>query len=212
MITLTAKIVYGDNKEIIIDKQNLISISHNIIDRSDIVMPSWGIISNSGKIEFVDYSGEIKQLAKLNQLSTNLPVTITLKDTLNNTKLDYTNFVTRKWNYEPNSREVSLDIGDKLLSWQDIVVKVKQYNSTTQKGVSGKDIYNELYLQTPSSFNLLTFDELESSTQLRLESLEVPIYISNDTTLWGAWNTLCVAAFAHIYINHKGETKFDFRV
>jgi hypothetical protein len=211
MITLTAKIVYSNNKEIVIDKQNLISISHNIVDRGNIVLPSYGIISNSGKINFADYRGEIRRLAEAKQLIANLPVTIYLNDTLNDTRLEFSNFVTRKWAYEPNGREVSLEITDKLENWQDIVVNVIPYNTLTKENVTGEEIYNTWLSKTPAEFKLKLFSELDEYTRTILSNLKVPIFISKDTTLWSAWTTLCEAVGAHMFINNKGETIFICR-
>jgi hypothetical protein len=212
MITLTAKIAYDNGKELVIDKRNLLSMSHNIIDRSDIVLPSFGIISNSGKIGFVDYSGEVRRLAEQNKLSANLPVTISLNDTLNDTHLDCTNFVTRKWNYDPSSKEVSVDIGDRLILWQDIAINTIPYNATTPRSVTCEDIYKNLYNQTPTDYFLVPFESLDRSLRLHLQTINVSFYISQDTTLWGAWTTLAQASFANIYMNNKGQTQFVFDI
>ena len=54
MITLTAEIEIN-GKVILLNNKRIISISSKIFDRSDITRPSYGIISNTGELEFNDF-------------------------------------------------------------------------------------------------------------------------------------------------------------
>lgn len=211
MITLTAKITLADGTEIPINKKNALSIDENIIDRGDIILPSWGIMSNGGSISFMDFKGDIKKYADNRQLIRELPVEVSLNDTTAGTHKILGSFVTKHWDYDNNSKEVRVQITDELEQWQDIVVDVLLYKSSTNTNASGEAIYAYWRGKTPEKYNMLPFSKLDETTQKRLQSLNNIIFISNSKNLWSAWTQLCVLVQAHIFRNSKGETVFTCR-
>lgn len=211
MITLTAKITLADGTEIPINKKNALSIDENIIDRGDIILPSWGIMSNGGSISFMDFTGDIKKYADNRQLIRGLPVEISLKNTLSGAGISLGKFVTNSWNYDSNSKEVRTEITDELEQWQDIVVDVLPYKSSTNTNASGEAIYEYWRGKTPEKYNMLPLSKLDETTQKRLKALNNIIFISESKNLWSAWTQLCVSVQAHIFKNSKGETVFTCR-
>jgi hypothetical protein len=65
-----------------IDYRNLIALNRSITYRGDNKLPSYGIISNTGNLEFNDLTGEIRDYAEQLLLTSDLKVEITLKNTL----------------------------------------------------------------------------------------------------------------------------------
>lgn len=220
MITLTAKITLDNGAEIVIDKRNLHSLEQSIVDRGNIALPSWGIISNGGRIVFSDFistddSGQefwaIKQLAETHKLVGGLETVIFLNDTLANTSYAFKNYITDTWDYDSNSREVSVSLTDGLQEWQDTVVDVLPFRATTPQNVDGEYIYTHWYGKTPSKFKMKDFANLDENTKTALAKFSAALFISEDTNLWSAWATFCEAVQARIYRNNKGETIFTCR-
>ena len=88
MITLTARISISADIEIVIDNRNMISLDRTIMDRSDISKPNWGIIANSGNIEFNDLGGEIKDYIEQQLLKSDLSVYFEIRNTLVENKVE----------------------------------------------------------------------------------------------------------------------------
>ncbi len=82
MIVLTAKIYISETEIIEIDRRNILSMESSIFDRSDLKLPSFGIISNVGKIEFNDADGQIRDYAEELLLQSGLQCEIKLNNTL----------------------------------------------------------------------------------------------------------------------------------
>jgi hypothetical protein len=112
-----------------IDRRNLISLESSIFDRSDLKLPSFGIISNKGNIEFNDLDGEVRDYAEQLILQSGLSCEIRL----NNTLVDGASQViakmeTDQWDYDNDNRVVSVSIKDDLEEWQDINVYEISYD------------------------------------------------------------------------------------
>lgn len=211
MITLTAKITLDDGKPIDINKQNLLSLEQNIIDRSDIVLPSWGIISNNAKITFMDYKGDIKGYADKNMLVSGMNTNIILTDTLTKRELVFSNYTTSSWDYDNDNKQVVVNLTDEIIEWQDIILDISRFNAQTPYDVDGKYIYEYLYEKVPSKYKMKDFSSLDSATRNRLLSFKVSRLLFNDNKLWSAWTTFCNAVQAYIFRNYKGETVFTCR-
>lgn len=210
MITLTAKITLADGTEIPINKKNALSIDENIIDRGDIILPSWGIMSNGGSISFMDFKGDIKKYADNRQLIRGLPVEISLNDTTAGTHKILGSFVTKYWDYDNNSKEVRVQITDELEQWQDIVIPVLPYNQVTTS-TNGSQEYIRLYRLTPAKYNMLEYSQLDENTKSSLINFKIPLHITKENKLWSAWVKLCECVQAHIFRNNEGETIFTCR-
>ena len=128
MITLTAEIEIN-GKVIPLNNKRIISISANSFDRSDITRPSYGIISNTGELEFNDFDSEFLNYANQRLLTSDLPVSIFLNNTLyKTTRQQIGKFQTRSWNYDNNNKRVSVSLKDDLEEWQDISINGISYD------------------------------------------------------------------------------------
>lgn len=193
------------NISIDINKKNLISFNRRIFDRSDIKLPSYGIISNTGNIEFNDLDGEVRDYAEQRLLEADLKVVIRLVNTLGNIE-QIGNFQTREWNYDNQSRVVSVSLKDNLEEWQDIYVEGFSYDPRNPYGImsTAAGLYVWLSNKTPSKYVLPKFNALDARTQSILSNTKIPYPLLESGTLWQQWTKLCQLCGLYIYKKPNG--------
>jgi hypothetical protein len=200
-----------------IDYRNLISLNRSITYRSDNKLPSYGIISNTGNLEFNDLDGEIKDYAEQLLLTSDLKVVITLNNTLADTHEQVGIFETKDWDYDNDNRSVSVSLKDDLEEWQDIQVQGINYDprepfkiiadgkmSNVYKWLQGQD-ENGNY-RTPEKYQMLAFEDLDDKTKNILENTEIKYPLLENGTLWEQWEKLCQVCGLYIYKNNEGKT------
>lgn len=207
MITLTAKIYISETEVIDIDRRNLISISSSIFDRSDLKLPSFGIISNTGNIEFNDNDGRVLQYAEGLKLQAGQKCELWL----NNTLVEGANemiglFETDQWNYDNNSRVVSVSIKDDLEEWQEINVPEIPYDPRKIESKPFKWLYDHLWAiaTANANYNMLSFEDLDIETQAVLNCTFTQYPLIESGSLWQQWTKLCQVCQLHIYKNNNG--------
>lgn len=208
MIILTAKITLADGTEIALDKRNLLNMSSDIIDRADIVLPSWGLISNGGNISFVDYDGTIKRYAQSLMLTSQTKVNIYLTNTLKRVSTEVGEFFSSKWSYDNNNSEVVITITDGLQKLQDISFNPLQYDlSQDDYSVTALDLYNIICNElNANGFNVLypSSSEFDRNTRTHLSNIVINYPYINKGNLWRILNDFGIAFQLHIYKNRKG--------
>lgn len=207
MITITAKIYISDTEIIEIDRRNMLSVSRSIFDRSDLKLPSFGIISNKGNIEFNDSDGKVLHYAENLQLQKGQKCEIWLNNTLvENASELIGSFETDQWDYDNDNRLVSVSLKDDLEEWQEI--NIDGFSLQTQKRLD--ELYIILYEKTPSKYNMLAFSDLDETTQGILSNTYIQYPFLENGSLWQQWNKLCQVAQAHIYKNNDGYAVFFY--
>lgn len=206
MITLTATITKNDGSLINLNYRNSLSLERTIYDRSDLKLPSWGIISNGGNLRFVDSDGSIKRLAEQRLLKSGMKVNFYLKNTISNSETGVGEFFTDQWNYDNDNRRVDVTIKDDLGKWQDIKISPITYSPYNEKNITGEIIYDSLYSLTPHNFNMLNFEQLDTITKDHLRNCKIEFFVLNSNNLWSAWTTFCKAFQTHIYKNNSSNT------
>ena len=210
MITLTAKIVLEDGTEIAVDKRNILSLETSIIDRSDISLPSWGIISNRGSLTFADYDETVRGYADDLRLSDNAKVVVYLTNTITQSVKEIKNFLPSDWDYDSNSRTVSVSLKDDLEEWQNIQIDGFDYDVRNPKKVlqnqSMEDLYKWLYDRTPTKYNMKQCDALDNITKEILKTTIIQYPLLKSDKLWAQWNKLCCTCGLYIYKSTQGET------
>jgi hypothetical protein len=202
--------VYTD-VSIDLDYNNLISMSGSIFERSDYRLPNFGIISNSGNIEFNDIDGEILDYAEEGWLTGGLETKLKLTNTLaKNAQNDVGTYYTATWNYDTDNRTVSVSIKDDLEEWQDINVEGFNYDPRNPNKVLPNKTMGELYTwlwdRTPSKYKMQTLDELDEDTRTKLNSTYIEYPLLKSGNLWKQWSKFCEANQTHIYKNFEGIT------
>lgn len=189
-----------------IDRFNVTSIERTIMKQSDTSKPSWGIISNTGRIDFNDVDGEIKDYAEQLLLIDGLTTTITLNNTLIGAQEVIGVLKTSDWSYDRYSRKVSVSLKDDLVEWQDIAVEGINYIPNVSESKTAKDIYDYLYSKTPDRYKMYSYDELDSKTQQVLKNTRIIYPVLYSDNLWASWNKLCALCKLNIFKNNYGRT------
>lgn len=206
MIKLIATIENPNGSNIVIDSRNAISMERNIQDRSDFKLPSFGIISNSGNLKFIDTDGTIRNLAEFKQLKDGMPAKIELVDTVSGVSSVVGTMLTRDWNYDVNNKQVSVKLHDGLAEWQNIQIPKDYYSHTSNTPIYAHIIYDKLHSYVPSSYNMMRYNDLDPQTKDRIISRNVFPLFYDVSTLWGIWNEFCKFLQLHIYVNSVGQT------
>ena len=189
-----------------IDYRNLISISRSIFDRSDLKLPSFGIISNTGNIEFNDNSGEIRDYAEQLLLQSGLSCEIKLNNTLVDGASETIGlFETDQWDYDNDNRVVSVSLKDDLEEWQDILLE--EY--PLQNAMTMYEIYEYLVGKTPSKWEFILDNE---TTTTRLKNITCPYPYLESDNLWAQWQKLCEVCALYIYKNNDGKVVVQHKI
>lgn len=189
-----------------IDYRNLISISRSIFDRSDFKLPSFGIISNTGNIEFNDNSGEIRDYAEQLLLDSGLKCEIKLNNTLVDGASERIGlFETDQWDYDNDNRVVSVSLKDDLEEWQDILLE--EY--PLQNAMTMYEIYEYLVGKTPSKWEFILDNE---TTTTRLKNITCPYPYLESDNLWAQWQKLCEVCALYIYKNNDGKVVVQHKI
>lgn len=194
-----------------IDKTNLISIEREIKDRADFSLPSFGVISNNGKVSFVDTTGEIKDYAEMKLLKSGLPISIYLNNTLKNKTQVIGFYRTTEWNYDEYNKQVSVSFDDGLTILQDITIPAINFIPSSHPEISGEQVYKAFYaIAEGYGYILPHFDNLDYETRGLLRKLYFPFKIRESCGFWTALQKFCEATQCHIY-RENGETVFKYK-
>jgi hypothetical protein len=200
--------IYSD-LSIDIDRHNIISIETSLYDRGDFRLPSFGVISNSGQIEFYDTDGKVADYADKLLLNKGLPCGIFLENTLSkNAKETIALLETDEWTYDEENKKVSVRLKDDLEEWQDITVDEIYYNAKNPSSKTLRWYYEKLHEITTKdgNYKMLSFDELDEETKTILDGIIIPYPLLYSGSLWSSWQKVCEVGQLHIY-KEKGTVK-----
>lgn len=213
MLVMEANIFeFGKDKTILkIKNDTLTSINIEIARQGDYERPSFGIISKTGSLSFIDKNNIVKN--NLQWLTTNKKflINIYLKNTKTGTARGIANYTTTKWRYDANSNIVSVDFSDMLTEWQDrkVAALSTDFNNLVSKDCA--TIYNYLRetLKYPIEidgeiyfnylYDLCDISELDEKTQDILKNTIIKYPIWESGSLWENFDKLCQACGLHIY-------------
>lgn len=204
--------LFGENINVIVNfnRRSLLSIETEITDRDNTNSISWGIISTGGHFEFNDTNSRFLGYANAGLLKEGIKVEFFLENTLTKAKETAGVYYTSDWNYDNNTRSVSVSFKDDLEEWQDIQIEGFSYDLRNPTKVlpyqTMKWLYWWLYNKTPTKYNMLKFDSLDDKTKEILNSTTIPYPLLESGNLWSQWTKLCVVCGLHIYKNSQGKT------
>ena len=197
-----------------INRHNLVSINRKIDTRADNRLPSWGIISNIGNLEFNDNNGSL-----LNYINEQLlDETVRCKMYLNNTvikgaSVQIAEMIASDWQYNNDNGVVSVSLKDDLEEWQNINIKALNYDPRKQGATDGypynyKWFYEYLYERTPTKFNMTPYAELDEDTKYVLENTWSKYPLLKAGTLWQQWEKICKVCQSYIWKDNMNTTRF----
>lgn len=197
--------IYSDFR-IIVNRRNFVSISYNSADRGDDSKPKYGVISNSGMLEFLDDEGLVDACAYNDLLDSNNEIYVYLyNDILKTMKLQGI-YEGSNWEYDNTTRKVKVNLQDFILGLQDITVgDVALIDTSTINNIfkyyRALDMFNLLNEYAPDK--LKVYAKSEATAWLQKVGIKYP-YLSSGT-LWSQWQKLCEICGAHIYTERDGK-------
>lgn len=194
-----------------IDNKNLIAINSQLMTRSEIDIPSWGIISNTGNIEFSDFQNYVQEYIEKDLLKQNLSCIIYLNNTSSGLSQQVSHKYTDKWNYDNDNKVVNVTIKDDLEEWQEILIDGISYDPYNTKAKSFAELYNILLKLTPEKFNMMSLLQLDYYTLNILMKTYCKFPLLNAGNLWNAWSKLCEVCQLYIYKNASNQTVCSYR-
>ena len=206
MITMIAEIIKLDGSTFVVERNNLLSLEGLLTDRMNLEFPNWGVISNSGRISFIDYDYSIKTLAFKKQLKAGMKVILKIKNTAFNFEENTGEFITDSWDYDDNSKEVTVTMKDGMEQLQSITFEGVMFDfTTTSKTMNWA--YKKLRDATHKLSNLIVdeFDSLDEKTRNRLNSLNIRYPYISSNNLWAHWNNFGQATQTHIFKMPNGR-------
>lgn len=197
--------------EMNVNKTNIMSINSKLVTKKDIELPSYGIISSTGNIEFSDINKEIENYLKYDLIKDNLSCIIKLNNTLIKSSQIVSKKLTDEWGYDNNNRIASISLKDNLEEWQNIYVEGFEYDPQNPQPQNMKYYYDYLYGKTPSKYNMQSFEELSQDTQDRLTNTIIQYPMLESASLWKQWTKLCEICALYIYKDSNDKTICHYR-
>ena len=113
--------------------------------------------------------------------------------------------LTKEWDYDNDSKVASVTIYDGLESWQDIHFSGIPYNFNEPTSKSCRFFYEELQkFSVGLGYKVVPFDSLDWQTQKILIETIIPYPFLNASTLWQAWEKLCIVCQLHLFKDFEG--------
>ena len=190
----------------VINKRVMLSLDCETRDRSDIEKPSFGVISNGGSLSFNDGYSRFLILINSGFLSGGEEIKIFLENTVTKQRRQVGVYYADDWDFDNDSKSVSVKIRDDLEDWQEIPCPALNYDIENPRDSSMKEIYNFLHRQTPEKYRMTPFKELETETKKIIEGTTVGIPFIKASNLWSQWTKFCENCATQIYKNEEGET------
>lgn len=189
-----------------LDETNLLDFNRTITDRSDTQYPSFGIISNTGSLSFIDKDGEVADYIAQQIISSQNIISAYLENTETGAKEQIAYFNTQSWSYNNSQSLVNVSLKDDLEEWQDLNVPAINYDPSNPQSQTAEWFYKYLHDKTPKKYKMLSFEELDSATQAVLGNTDIQYPLLQSASLWAQWDKLCQLCFLHIYKRNDGKT------
>ena len=180
---------------IMVDEKNLDSFTYSLYDRASNAEPSYGMVSNSGTLSFVDSTGEVLDYITNRAVTKDLSVNISVMNTLQKKTELFISAKTSSWEYDNNNFVVTVTLNDGLEDLQNITYTGFPYDETF---IMASSIYNDIISFIPSSFGFPALEELPDNVQSRLFSSLANPYMQA-CSVWDALDGLCKTLGIRIY-------------
>lgn len=194
--------IYSD-LHIHLDYSKITDIDVGIVTQADFSKPSYGIVSNSGRLSFNDFYNEISDYIELGLLKEGALVQIYIENSLvKSQKYKVCEMYTNKWTYDEENKSVTVTLVDGLEKLQDIEFNGIEFFPRTQNQKSTfTEIYNELVKATVD----IGYKVYANGTTLNIIGrMHTTHKYMENSSLWSAWNKFAIATKTHIYKNADG--------
>lgn len=190
---------------IVVNEKNLESFTYSLYDRENNDGPSYGVVSNSGTLSFIDGTGEILDYANMRLLKDLAGVEVYIVNSITNESQSFIKAFSQEWEYDNDSKEVTVTIEDGLSA---ILQNIPFYNELFQaeKSAGGNafvEIYNNIYEKVPSYFSMPAYEDLNEDVKTLIDSISADSYKQEEENLWAALDAFAKAAGLHIYFDNN---------
>lgn len=200
--------LYSDFR-IIVDRRNFISINYSCSDRGEDTKPNFGLISNSGTLEFIDDERLVEACAYNDLLDSNNEISIYIYNDIlkSNGKRLQGIYEGSNWEYDNTTRRVKVTLQDFILGLQDIMVGdiplicTDAIEDDIFKYYRALDVLVLLNGYAPDK--LKVYAKSAATNWLSNVRFKYP-YLSSGT-LWSQWQKLCDICGTHIYTERDGK-------
>lgn len=157
---------------------------------ADNVQPSYGMISQYGDVEIIDYQDIVFDLVRKNKIRKDLTVEILRNDVVIGTYL-----LSEDFDYDIYTKDLKMTLKDDILKWQGIEVEKRElsYNATAYT------VFEYLRdLSTGYTFNISADD------MAFMQSITIPYFYLEKGSLWEQWVKLCQLTQCNIFKDPYG--------
>lgn len=190
------------------DAVQIKGVKVNQQNRQNVSAISYGLLSQIGDIELIDFDNFIYTCIKKNIINLNSICKLYIMN--NGTKQLLTTLFVNKLEYSPNERIATISLQDNLEKLQDIYCDGIDYDYISPETKSLKYFYD--YLELVSIKSGFKFVPLNDETENILNSTIISYVLLNSGTLWEQWDKLCQVAQLHIYKNNNNEIVVIYKV
>lgn len=194
MKKLTVEIVGSTSINII---NNIISVDFDALDRGSLDgTTDWGIYANTGKIEFVDNDNEFANFIKNNVID---KITVIIYISSYTARRKLATFDLEDFELYKMTKRVSLNLKDRLLTWQDVEdSEIYFFDSTTLYSLA-----NQLAERNGVQ---ISFTDKARDRMSRI-TIYCPLFEANN--LWANMEKICVAGHCRLSTNVNGIAEFS---
>lgn len=209
--------IYSDiNIEI---NNNLISFDTEIMETSNMDLPSYGVISNSSSLTVSDTSEQILDLITQQQIHSGNKVTMYLlkEDNENSSsggsgsngsngdgwQKQICEMYINDLDYDNDNKQAIISLKDIIEQWQDINVEPINYDPSNPHTETAKYFYDYLYEITDGLG--FEFEPLDNDTLKVLNETVIDFPLLDGADLWTEWDKLCQACLLNIYVNNMNK-------
>lgn len=183
---------------IIVDEKNLDSFTYSLYDRENNDEPSYGVVSNSGTLSFVDSTREVLDYITNRMLTKELTVSVNVINTTSkNNKTEL--FISAKasqWEYDNDNFVVTCQLDDQLQDLQDYSFPGIPYN---RESIQADVLYDEIVSYAPAYLNIPTFSQLSAEVKNKLLEYDVDYGYAESSSVWDALDGFCKTFGLRLY-------------
>ena len=184
---------------IVVDEKNLDSFTYSLYDRENNDEPSYGVVSNSGTLSFVDSTGEILDYITNRMLTEDMAINVYVLNTLSGKEELFVRAASKTWTYDNDNFNVSVELKDPIERLQnvDIAIPYADFISLTDllAAINAKlDTAKEKVVFDEAMYDLLRENATDPDSVVGLSN----IYYDNGS-LWNLLDNLCAVFYAKCY-------------
>lgn len=194
-----------------INNDNLISFDSDILEKSDVQLPDYGLVSNSANLTFVDFNREIFELITKRIIAPKKEVSIWVDNTDEEIDEQICTMQIQSLTYNNDNLQVSMQLKDNLEQMQTIPVEAIYYDPSNGEPHTAEWYYNYLYQKTiANGYNILSFYYLDSETKNVLANTVIQYPLLESDMLWNEWAKLCELCLCRMYIDNTNTVVLKY--